>query len=131
MPKLKPALAPNEELSIEEKNDYAKAYVTLLNPSFISHDHNTHNNIDKSCKHNLGHRKNDDNHVLFCQGSGSSKDRPSDDSTSSNKPSAEQLLKVKNVLSESLPNLFIQPMNYSIYHPNLVFENNIRGIRTV
>ncbi|XP_044730180.1 uncharacterized protein LOC123293426 [Chrysoperla carnea] len=132
VPKLKPALAPNEELSTEENNDYAKAYVTLLNPSFISHDHNTHNNIDKSCKHNLGHRKNDDdNHVLFCQGSGSSKDRPSNDSISSNKPSAEQLLKVKNVLSESLPNLFIQPMNYSIYHPNLVFENNIRGIRTV
>ncbi|KAJ4446915.1 hypothetical protein ANN_13616 [Periplaneta americana] len=31
----------------------------------------------------------------------------------------------------TLPNLFIQPLDYTIYHQDLVFENNIRGTRTV
>jgi hypothetical protein len=30
-----------------------------------------------------------------------------------------------------LSNLFIQPLDYTIYHQNLIFENNIRGTRTV
>lgn len=49
----------------------------------------------------------------------------------SQKPNAEGLEKVFLTLREGLPKLFIQPMDYSIYHPNLIFENNIRGTRTV
>lgn len=45
-------------------------------------------------------------------------------------PSEEQLQKVFDVLGNTLPKLFIQPLDYSIYNPNLIFENNIRGIRT-
>lgn len=45
-------------------------------------------------------------------------------------PSDEQLQKVYDVLANTLPKLFIQPLDYSIYSPNLIFENNIRGMRT-
>ncbi|KAL1373550.1 hypothetical protein pipiens_020443 [Culex pipiens pipiens] len=45
-------------------------------------------------------------------------------------PSEEQLQKVYDTLANTLPKLFIQPLDYSIYNPNLIFENNIRGIRT-
>ncbi|XP_056638148.1 uncharacterized protein LOC130446102 [Diorhabda sublineata] len=48
-----------------------------------------------------------------------------------NKPSGEKLSKVFNILAESLPNLFIQPLDYTIYHPDIIFEDNIRNIRTV
>jgi len=47
------------------------------------------------------------------------------------KPNAEKLNHVFNVLSDTLPKLFIQSLDYSIYHPNIVFENNILGKRTV
>lgn len=47
-----------------------------------------------------------------------------------NLPSEEQLQKVFDVLANTLPKLFIQPLDYSIYNPNLIFENNIRGKRT-
>ncbi|XP_069696397.1 uncharacterized protein [Periplaneta americana] len=50
---------------------------------------------------------------------------------SDKRPSKEQLDKVFNVLRVTLPNLFIQPLDYTIYHQDLVFENNIRGTRTV
>lgn len=50
--------------------------------------------------------------------------------SSSGGPSEEQLQKVYDVLANTLPKLFIQPLDYSIYNPNLIFENNIRGIRT-
>lgn len=43
----------------------------------------------------------------------------------------EGLQKVFDTLSHSLPRLFIQPLDYSIYSPKLIFENNIRGVRTV
>nr|SVE74307.1 EOG090X09QP [Daphnia barbata] len=46
-------------------------------------------------------------------------------------PSQTQLQHVFDVLSTSLPKLFIQPMNYQIYSQDLVFENRIRGTRTV
>uniref|UniRef100_A0A182W513 Uncharacterized protein n=1 Tax=Anopheles minimus TaxID=112268 RepID=A0A182W513_9DIPT len=48
-----------------------------------------------------------------------------------NQPSEEQLHRVYHVLSQTLPKLFVQPLDYSIYSPNLIFENNIRGTRTV
>lgn len=43
----------------------------------------------------------------------------------------EQLHHVFEVLRTTLPDLFIRPMDYSVYNPNLVFENNIRGKSTV
>ncbi|KAL1502760.1 hypothetical protein ABEB36_007859 [Hypothenemus hampei] len=50
---------------------------------------------------------------------------------SSGRPPKEKLLYVYNVLGESLPKLFVQPLDYTIYHDNMVFEDNIRNIRTV
>ncbi|XP_055842848.1 uncharacterized protein C6orf136 [Episyrphus balteatus] len=52
-------------------------------------------------------------------------------SNDSNKPTQEQLDHVFNVLRNTLPTLFIQPMDYSVYSPNLIFENNIKGKHTV
>ncbi|XP_026461686.1 uncharacterized protein C6orf136 homolog [Ctenocephalides felis] len=46
-------------------------------------------------------------------------------------PPNEGLEKVFETLRRTLPTLFIQPMDYSIYNPNLIFENNITGKRTV
>lgn len=56
---------------------------------------------------------------------------PSPPSNSQGKPDEGQLEKVYKVLADTLPKLFIQPMDYSIYNPNVVFENNIRGTRSV
>ncbi|XP_068243757.1 uncharacterized protein [Palaemon carinicauda] len=47
------------------------------------------------------------------------------------KPSMEQLSHVYNVLAETLPKLFIQPLDYKIYSQQIVFENRIRGKVTV
>lgn len=41
------------------------------------------------------------------------------------------LSKIYDVLSNTLPKLFIQPLDYSIYSPKLIFENNIRGTSSV
>lgn len=54
-----------------------------------------------------------------------------DKEVSNGKPNPEKLDYVYKKLSTTLPKLFIQPMDYSIYHPNLIFENNIRGTRTM
>jgi len=45
--------------------------------------------------------------------------------------SQEQLTKVYDTLRHTLPNLFVKPLDYSIFSPNLIFENNIRNTRTV
>lgn len=55
----------------------------------------------------------------------------SDDCRQTGRPDAGDLHKVFERLSNTLPKLFTQPMDYSIYSPNLIFENNIRGTRTV
>lgn len=47
-----------------------------------------------------------------------------------NKSSGEQLTHVFNILAETLPKLFIQPLDYTVYHPDIIFEDNIRNIRT-
>nr|XP_049698792.1 uncharacterized protein LOC110374652 [Helicoverpa armigera] len=47
------------------------------------------------------------------------------------KPNEEQLMKVYYTLSDTMPNLFVKPLDYSIYHPNMVFVNNIRGTTSV
>jgi len=41
------------------------------------------------------------------------------------------LQKVFDTLSATLPKLFIQPMDYSIYSNDLIFEDNMRGRRTI
>ncbi|XP_059613832.1 uncharacterized protein C6orf136 homolog [Phlebotomus argentipes] len=46
-------------------------------------------------------------------------------------PNNEDLAKIFNVLRTTLPKLFVQPMDYSIYDVNLILENNITGKRTV
>ncbi|XP_046644132.1 uncharacterized protein LOC124329140 [Daphnia pulicaria] len=46
-------------------------------------------------------------------------------------PTPSQLQHVFDVLSTTLPRLFIEPMNYKIYSPDIVFDNRIRGTRTV
>ncbi|EEZ97674.1 uncharacterized protein C6orf136 [Tribolium castaneum] len=56
---------------------------------------------------------------------------PNESQVSSNKPPPEKLSRVYDVLMNTLPHLFTTTMDYSIYHPELVFENNIRGTTTV
>ncbi|XP_052865887.1 uncharacterized protein C6orf136 homolog [Anopheles cruzii] len=50
---------------------------------------------------------------------------------SDGQPTEEQLERVHRVLLHTLPKLFVQPLDYSIYSPKLIFENNIRGTRTI
>ncbi|KAK4292797.1 hypothetical protein Pmani_034463 [Petrolisthes manimaculis] len=45
-------------------------------------------------------------------------------------PNAEDLSRVFNVLAETLPKLFVQPLDYTIYAQNIIFENRIRGVTT-
>nr|CAG4649508.1 EOG090X09QP [Scapholeberis mucronata]SVE93744.1 EOG090X09QP [Scapholeberis mucronata] len=46
-------------------------------------------------------------------------------------PTPSQLQKVSDVLTISLPRLFVKPMDYTIYSQDIVFDNRIRGVRTV
>ncbi|EDW74765.2 uncharacterized protein Dwil_GK15850 [Drosophila willistoni] len=43
----------------------------------------------------------------------------------------EDLERAYDVLKNTLPKLFVEPLDYSIYSPNLVFQNNITGKHTV
>lgn len=52
-------------------------------------------------------------------------------SKNSKQPRIEDLDRAFRVLQETLPKLFIEPLDYSIYSPNLVFENNITGKQTI
>ncbi|XP_030558522.1 uncharacterized protein C6orf136 homolog [Drosophila novamexicana] len=45
--------------------------------------------------------------------------------------SSEDLDRAYNVLKGTLPKLFVEPLDYSIYSPNLIFQNNITGKYTV
>ncbi|KAH8405756.1 hypothetical protein KR215_008303 [Drosophila sulfurigaster] len=53
--------------------------------------------------------------------------------TQNNEPnkSREGLERAYSVLQSTLPKLFVEPLDYSIYSPNLIFENNITGKHTV
>jgi len=44
---------------------------------------------------------------------------------------SDNLRKVHDILASTLPDLFIKSLDYTIYSPNLIFENNIRGKRTI
>ncbi|KAF8770066.1 hypothetical protein HNY73_017637 [Argiope bruennichi] len=44
------------------------------------------------------------------------------------KPTEEQLLVIIDKLTYCLVNFFKEPQDYSIYHKNIVFQNNIRGV---
>uniref|UniRef100_A0A0K8UGP6 Uncharacterized protein C6orf136 n=1 Tax=Bactrocera latifrons TaxID=174628 RepID=A0A0K8UGP6_BACLA len=52
-------------------------------------------------------------------------------SKNTKQPRLEDLDRAFRVLQETLPKLFIEPLDYSIYSPNLVFENNITGKQTI
>ncbi|KPI95388.1 PREDICTED: uncharacterized protein LOC106116988 [Papilio xuthus] len=71
--------------------------------------------------------------VAYCAATTTSmtKAQSSSEGNRDGKPSEEQLTKVFNVLSTTMPNLFVKPLDYSIYHPNVIFVNNIRGKTTV
>lgn len=43
----------------------------------------------------------------------------------------ESLDRAYSVLKNTLPKLFVEPLDYSIYSPNLIFQNNITGKHTV
>lgn len=58
-----------------------------------------------------------------------SKTNPSNDSEG--KPNPEQLAYVYNTLRTALPKLFVEIMDYKIYENDMIFENNIKGTRTV
>ncbi|XP_013185347.2 uncharacterized protein LOC106130942 [Amyelois transitella] len=71
------------------------------------------------------------NAVAFCSEASSPSPANKTSEPNEGKPSEEQLMRVYHVLSETMPHLFVKPLDYSIYHPNLVFVNNIRGVTTV
>jgi len=58
---------------------------------------------------------------------------PSDDKKNlveNEKPSLEKLQQIEKTLIDSLSNLFVRPMDYKVYHSDLLFIDNIRGKRT-
>lgn len=59
-------------------------------------------------------------------------DRPTSESKTptEEKPTKEQQQHVYETLKNTLPKLFVQPMDYTIYHQQIIFENNIRGTIT-
>lgn len=56
---------------------------------------------------------------------------PSTNDGNFGRPDPGDLHKIFETLSNTLPNLFIKPLDYSIYSSNLIFEDNIRGRKTV
>ncbi|CAH0600839.1 unnamed protein product [Chrysodeixis includens] len=70
--------------------------------------------------------------VAYCRSTSvAAASAPATEPTREGKPSEEQLMKVFYTLSDTMPNLFVKPLDYSIYHPNMVFINNIRGTTSV
>lgn len=53
------------------------------------------------------------------------------DKSNENKKGSEDLERAFEVLKNTLPKLFVEPLDYSIYSPNLIFQNNITGKHTV
>nr|CAG4637184.1 EOG090X09QP [Ceriodaphnia reticulata]SVE73063.1 EOG090X09QP [Ceriodaphnia reticulata] len=68
--------------------------------------------------------------LLLSNGVGSENSAPLNQQNQGS-PSLSQLQNVFDVLSSTLPKIFIQPMDYRIYSQDIVFENRIRGTRTV
>lgn len=54
-----------------------------------------------------------------------------DNATQPRPPTISDLEHAFSVLSDTLPKLFIQPLDYSIYSPKLEFQNNITGKHTI
>lgn len=69
--------------------------------------------------------------VAFCQSPNQTSAAVTSDPNKEGRPTEEQLMKVFYNLSDVMPKLFVQPLDYSIYSPNLIFVNNIRGTTTV
>lgn len=77
-----------------------------------------------------------DPHLLLCKGdkidSGKVNfEQSSVDEGNYGRPDDEKLNEIFEHLGNNLPSMFIKPMNYSVYSPKLIFEDNIRGRRTV
>jgi len=71
----------------------------------------------------------DEKNLLSFKGSTEKLDTP--EKGSFGLPAPDQLQHVFDVLSTTLPRLFIKPLDYTIYSPDIVFENRIRGMRSV
>ncbi|VVC24201.1 Hypothetical protein CINCED_3A004961 [Cinara cedri] len=63
--------------------------------------------------------------------SNSSSSHNNDMSNPKGLPSAEQLQNQFIQLQDTLPRMFKENINFSLFHPQLVFENNIRGTKTI
>lgn len=50
--------------------------------------------------------------------------------SSEGRPAPDKLENIYNSLAHGLPNLFTQPLDYSLYHDKMIFEDHIRNIRT-
>ncbi|XP_035233440.1 uncharacterized protein LOC118205247 [Stegodyphus dumicola] len=64
------------------------------------------------------------NHLLLSNGSSEVKENEI------NKPTEQQLMIIINRLTNILLNFFEKPHDYSIYHKNIIFQNNIKGVTT-
>ncbi|XP_025406563.1 uncharacterized protein C6orf136 homolog isoform X3 [Sipha flava] len=80
--------------------------------------HNKHNNRIPLTRSNS----------ILTKSSGS---RKPDELVEKGLPNADQLNHVYTRLGEDLPLMFKKSLDYSLYHPRLVFENNIRGTKSV
>ncbi|KAK6641581.1 hypothetical protein RUM44_013296 [Polyplax serrata] len=47
------------------------------------------------------------------------------------KAEPEQVMHILNVLSKELPKIFVRYLDYSIFHRDLILENNIKGTRKI
>lgn len=61
------------------------------------------------------------------QGGGDVKKSPGD---TTEHPNQADLQRAFKILSEHIPNLFVHPMDYSIFHPQVITVNNINGKQT-
>lgn len=82
----------------------------------------------------LGQFGNNKNDILNCSSLGGPGQLGEEGKKQSNDavghPNQEDLNKAFKSLSEHIPNLFVHPMDYSIFHPQVITENNINGKRT-
>ncbi|XP_076275546.1 uncharacterized protein LOC143206748 [Rhynchophorus ferrugineus] len=72
----------------------------------------------------------DSSHLRYTKETDSRINAAHSQGSSEGRPAADKLQKVYNSLADSLPNLFTQPMDYSLYHEKIIFEDHIRNIKT-
>ncbi|GAB0092245.1 Sulfhydryl oxidase [Sergentomyia squamirostris] len=72
-----------------------------------------------------------ENNLKYCTTNEGAVKSPTESGSGDSRPNNDDLDRVFNNLRTTLPKLFVQPMDYSVYSPNLIFENNINGKQTV